>query len=90
MEAMVTSSAQDLATVTPTATHYCDCPASPAAGPDDTANVVACGPTVCGGGYNVPRVFVRTKARYTFKTIAVYPGIPVNPVINHTGYMRVQ
>jgi Flp pilus assembly protein TadG len=90
MEAMVTSSAQDLLAVTATAEHYCDCPDAPAAGPDDSANVVACGPTVCANGYGVPRVFVRAKVQHTFQTVAKYPGIPVNPVINHNGYMRVQ
>lgn len=90
MEGMVTSSAQDLLAVTATATHYCDCPDAPADGPDDSANVVACGPTVCAGGYGVPRVFVRAKVQHTFQTVAEYPGIPVNPVINHSGYMRVQ
>ncbi len=90
MEAMVSSSAEDLGSVTATAEHYCDCPDAPADGPEDTGNIVDCGPTECAGGYDVPRVFVRAKVQYTFQTVAEYPGIPANPVINHHGYMRVQ
>ena len=90
IEAMVSSSAEDLSSIATTAEHYCDCPDSPAAGPDDAANVVACATTVCQNGYDVPRVFVRARVQHTFETVATYPGVPASPVINHSSYMRVQ
>ena len=87
--------AGDLSGVTTAATQYCDCP--PANPNDFTSNptVVSCDlaavPGTCaGGGYSLPRVYVRTDVSQTFKTVGPYPSIPELSVVNGRSYMRVQ
>ena len=90
MNANATASAVDITGVTPSATHYCDCPDSPADGPDDADNVVPCAGTTCPDGFGIPRVFVRSRVVHTFNTLAPYPGIPDSPTLTQDGFMRVQ
>lgn len=90
MNASATASAVDITGVTPSATHYCDCPDSPASGPDDADNVVTCAGTTCPDDFGIPRVFVRSRVVHTFNTLAPYPGVPNDPTLTQNGFMRVQ
>jgi len=90
MNASATASASDITGVTAEATFYCDCPDSPADGPDDEDNVVTCTGTTCLNGFGMPRVFVRSRVTHTFDTLAPFPGVPDDLTLTQDGFMRVQ
>ena len=95
MQTRAERDANDLSGVTATATMYCDCP--PAAAADFTTDptAVSCDlaatPGTCpGGGYGLPRVYVRTAVSQTFETVGPYPLIPQATVVSRRAFMRVQ
>lgn len=91
MQGLASSSATDLESVTVNGAQYCDCPDSPASGPDDTARTVDCTNAVCTvSGYGIPRLFVRMQVTQNFQTFTPYPWLPSTTSITRNTYLRVQ
>lgn len=94
-EGMDDAASQDAATingeVTASSDRFCDCPDSPASGPEDSENVVDCLTGVCvNDGYGIPRLFVRSHVLMNFQTLGPYPGVPSSTAVGRNGFMRVQ
>ena len=74
--------AQDVDGVTVTANYFCDCPNNPGVSVD-------CNQTKCVN-YGLSRMYVRSRAQSSFKTLSRYPGIPAATKIDLSSWMRVR
>jgi hypothetical protein len=82
MQAAGLAEAQDIAGVTVTPSYFCDCP-------NASGVSVDCNQTQCVN-YGLPRMYVRSRAQSSFKTLAHYPGIPATTQIDLSSWMRVR
>jgi hypothetical protein len=82
MQAAGLAEAKDVEGVTVSANYFCDCP--------DSAGVsVNCNTTQCPS-YGLPRMYIRSRAKSTFDTLARYPGIPASTQIDMSSWMRIR
>jgi Flp pilus assembly protein TadG len=80
METLAVADAFEVKGATATATHVCVCTAGGTPG--------SCDLDACGG--DPPRVYVKVKVEYDFKTMGSYPYIPESNAIGRQAWRRVQ
>ena len=81
MEAAILADLGGLTGVTATAASYCDCPV--------TGVPVSCTTTTCAG-FGYPRVYVKSTASKSFRTLTQYIGVPSEASMSVDTYLRVQ